>query len=162
MGLLGPAWCKLFSVILLHLFHSTCWKLDTAWNGSTHTCTYLYQTACALYDAPEDGCILHLKHVEWKRCNKVTLNNLHQAGPSKPIYNDAWKQKLNSDIYNLYLFSETCCSDYYSRLLVRQSCNLQLETVIYGFFYIAVYSRTSDIITKRILRSEFFQSKRWR
>ena len=24
MGLLGPAWCKLFSVILLHLFHSTC------------------------------------------------------------------------------------------------------------------------------------------
>ena len=40
------------------------WKLDTAWNGSTHTCTYLYQTACALYDAPEDGCILHPKHVE--------------------------------------------------------------------------------------------------
>ena len=37
---------------------------DTAWNGSTHTCTYLYQTACALYDAPEDGCILHPKHVE--------------------------------------------------------------------------------------------------
>ena len=24
----------------------------------------LYQTACALYDAPEDGCILHPKHVE--------------------------------------------------------------------------------------------------
>jgi hypothetical protein len=40
------------------------WKLDTAWNGSTRTCTYLYQTACALYDAPEDGCILHPKHVE--------------------------------------------------------------------------------------------------
>ena len=24
MGLLGPAWCKLFSVTLLHLLHSTC------------------------------------------------------------------------------------------------------------------------------------------
>ena len=60
------------------------WKLDTVWNGSTHTCTYLYQTACALYDVPEDGCILHSKHVEWKRCNKITLNYLHQAGPSKP------------------------------------------------------------------------------
>ena len=62
MGLLGPAWCKLFSVILLHLFHSTCfgcnihpssgaiynvhadgsWNLDTSWNRSTYTCTYLY------------------------------------------------------------------------------------------------------------------------
>ena len=42
----------------------TRWKLDTSWNGSTNTCTYLYQTACALYDAPEDGCILHPKHVE--------------------------------------------------------------------------------------------------
>ena len=40
------------------------WKLDTAWNGSTHTCTYLCQTACALYYAPEDGCIVHPKHVE--------------------------------------------------------------------------------------------------
>jgi len=39
-------------------------KPDMAWNGSTHTYTYLYQTACALYDAPEDGCILHPKHVE--------------------------------------------------------------------------------------------------
>ena len=43
---------------------ANCWKPDTAWNGSTHTCTYLYQTACALYDAPEDVCILHPKHVE--------------------------------------------------------------------------------------------------
>ena len=43
---------------------SNIWKPETAWNGSTHTCTYLYQTACALYDAPEDGCILHPKHVE--------------------------------------------------------------------------------------------------
>ena len=41
--------------------------------------------ACALYDAPEDGCVLHLKHVEQK-CNKITLNNLHQAGPNKPIH----------------------------------------------------------------------------
>jgi len=24
---------------------------------------------------------------------KLALNNLHQAGPSKPIYNDAWKHK---------------------------------------------------------------------
>ena len=60
MGLLGPAWCKLFS---------------------------------ALYDAPEDGCVLHPKHVEQQKCNKITLNNLHQAGPNKPIYNDAWKHK---------------------------------------------------------------------
>ena len=50
-------------------------------------------SACALYDAPEDGCVLHPKHVEQKKCNKITLNNLHQAGPNKPIYNDAWKHK---------------------------------------------------------------------
>ena len=38
------------------------------------------------YDAPEDGCILHPKHVEQGKCNKVTtLNNLHQAGLNKPI-----------------------------------------------------------------------------
>ena len=41
--------------------------------------------ACALYDAPEDGCILHPKHVEQGKCNKVTLNNLHQVGLNKPI-----------------------------------------------------------------------------
>ena len=49
--------------------------------------------ACALYDAPEDGCIWHPKHVEPGKCNKVTLNNLHQAGINKPVYNDAWKHK---------------------------------------------------------------------
>ena len=49
--------------------------------------------AGALYDAPEDGCILHSKHVEQGKCNKVTLNNLHRAGLNKPIYNDAWKHK---------------------------------------------------------------------
>ena len=44
--------------------------------------------ACALYDAPEDGCVLHPKHVEQnKKCNEITLNNLHQAGPNKPNYN---------------------------------------------------------------------------
>ena len=41
--------------------------------------------ACALYDAPEDGCTLHPKHVEQGKCNKVTLNNLHQAGLNKRI-----------------------------------------------------------------------------
>ena len=41
--------------------------------------------ACALYDAPEDGCVLHPKHVEQGRCNKITLNNLHQAGLNKPV-----------------------------------------------------------------------------
>jgi len=42
--------------------------------------------ACALYDAPEDGCILHQKHVEQGKCNKITLNNLHQGGLNKPLY----------------------------------------------------------------------------
>ena len=42
--------------------------------------------ACALYDAPEDGYILHPKHVEQEKCNKVPLNNLHQAGLNKPRY----------------------------------------------------------------------------
>ena len=71
MGLLRPAWCTLFSVTLLHFPCSTCFGCnihpssgasynahaagtckctceltrstpDTAWNGSTHTCTYLY------------------------------------------------------------------------------------------------------------------------
>jgi len=49
-------------------------------------------SACTLCIAPEDGCVLRPKHVEQK-CNKITLNNLHQAGPSKPIYDDAWKHK---------------------------------------------------------------------
>jgi hypothetical protein len=49
--------------------------------------------ACGLYDAPEDGCIWHPKHVERGKCNKVTLNNLRQAGLNKPVYNDAWKHK---------------------------------------------------------------------
>jgi len=40
--------------------------------------------ACALNDAPEDGCIWHPKYVERGKCNKVTLNNLHQAGLNKP------------------------------------------------------------------------------
>ena len=42
--------------------------------------------AGALYDAPEDGCILHPKHVEQGKCHKVTLNNLHQASLNKPIF----------------------------------------------------------------------------
>ena len=51
-------------------------------------------TSCiALYDAPEDGCIWHPKHVERGKCNKVTLNNLHEDVLNKPIYNDAWKNK---------------------------------------------------------------------
>jgi hypothetical protein len=41
-------------------------------------------SACTLYVAPEDGYVLYPKHVEQK-CNKITLNNLHQAGPNKPI-----------------------------------------------------------------------------
>ena len=44
--------------------------------------------ACALYDAPEDGCVLHPKHVEQGKCNKITLNNLHQAGLNKPLYKE--------------------------------------------------------------------------
>ena len=46
----------------------------------------LYYNACALYDAPEDGSIWHPKHVERGKCNKVTLNNLHQAGLHLPVY----------------------------------------------------------------------------
>ena len=49
-------------------------------------------SACTLYAVPEDGCALHPKHVE-KKCNKITLNNLHNAGPNKPIYNDVWQHK---------------------------------------------------------------------
>jgi len=47
-------------------------------------------SACTLYDAPEDGCVLHPKHVEQKKCNIITHNNLHQAGPNKPIYSAAY------------------------------------------------------------------------
>ena len=62
-------------------------------NTYSHITVHLHVPAAgALYDAPEDGCILHPKHVQGK-CNKVTLNNLHQAGLNKPIYNDAWKHK---------------------------------------------------------------------
>ena len=82
-----------------HIMHMP----DTAWNGSTHTCTYLYQAACALYDAPEDGCVLHPKHLEWKKCNKITLNNLHQAGPSKPIIYDIWGSHGSNYQNNVFL-----------------------------------------------------------
>ena len=74
-----------------------------AWNGSTHTCTYYVHVpaACALYDAHEDGCILHPKHVEQGKCNKVTLNNLHQAGLNKPT-------DLSCSFWNiLYYFTVT-------------------------------------------------------
>ena len=58
MGLLRPAWCKLFSVTLLHL---------EARHGVERVNSHVHllvPAACALYDAPEDGCILHPKHVE--------------------------------------------------------------------------------------------------
>ena len=45
-------------------------------------------SACTLYVAPEDGCVLHPKHVEQGKCNKITLNNLHQAGLNKPLYKE--------------------------------------------------------------------------
>ena len=62
--------------------------------------------ACALYDAPEDGCILHPKHVEQGKCNKVTLNNLHQAGLNKPVYNDAWEKEKEKEkkLFRLLIF----------------------------------------------------------
>ena len=60
----------------------------------SHITVHLHvPAACGLYDAPEDGCIWHPKHVERGKCNKVTLNNLRQAGLNKPLYNDAWKHK---------------------------------------------------------------------
>ena len=62
MGLLRPAWFKLFSVTLLHFPCSTCFGCNI-----------------------QHGCILHPKHVEQGKCNKVTLNILHQAGLNKPI-----------------------------------------------------------------------------
>ena len=53
----------------------------------SHITVHLHvPTTCALYDAPEDGCIWHPKHVERGKCNKVTLNNLHQAGLNKPVH----------------------------------------------------------------------------
>ena len=68
---------------------------------------------------PEDGCILHPKHVEQGKCNKVTLNNLHQAGLNKPIYNDAWKHthththtKKTRDSLCLLINYTVSCWDY--------------------------------------------------
>ena len=97
MGLLRPAWCKLFSVILLHFPRSTCfgchihpssgWMLE-ARHGVERVNSHVHlhvPAACALYDAPEDGCIWHPKHVEWGKFNNVTLNNLHQADLNKPV-----------------------------------------------------------------------------
>jgi hypothetical protein len=52
---------------------------------------------CTLYVAPEDGCILTSETCRAKKCNKITLNNLHQAGPNKPMYNDAWKHKRKKE-----------------------------------------------------------------
>ena len=32
---------------------------------------------------------------------KKALNNLHQAGPNKPIYGDAWKHKKSNIVHKL-------------------------------------------------------------
>ena len=90
MGLLGPAWCKLF-MLFYYTLCSTCFGCNThPSSGATHnvhaddtskcTCELTCSTPCL---ACKDGCVLHPKHVEQK-CNKITLNNLHQAGPNKP------------------------------------------------------------------------------
>ena len=84
MGLLRPAWCKLFSVTLLHFPCSTCFGCNIHPSSGASYNVHAAGT-CVLYDAPEDGCILHPKHVAQGKCNKVTLNNLHQAGLNKPI-----------------------------------------------------------------------------
>ena len=34
-----------------------------------------------------------IKFVNAKQAKTYNYNNLHQAGPNKPIYNDAWKHK---------------------------------------------------------------------
>ena len=31
--------------------------------------------------------VYYIRNMQSKKCNKITLNNLHQAGPNKPIYN---------------------------------------------------------------------------
>jgi len=47
---------------------------------------------------------------------KLALNNLHQAGPNKPIYDDAWKHKnqmLRCAMFNItavYFLRPVVCS----------------------------------------------------
>ena len=42
--------------------------------------------ACGLYDAPDGWmCITSETCRARKKCNKITLDNLHQAGPDKPM-----------------------------------------------------------------------------
>ena len=40
---------------------------------------------------------------------KLALNNLHQAGPSKPIYDDAWKHKNQITFYTDGCFFMCVC-----------------------------------------------------
>ena len=60
------------------------WKPDTAWNGSTHTCTYLYHLHVHYMTLLRMD-VYYIRNMWSKKCNKITLNNLHQAGPNKPI-----------------------------------------------------------------------------
>ena len=69
--------------------------------------------ACALYDAPEDGCILHSKHVEQGKCNKVTLNNLHQAGLNKPLL------QINSSVTQRFFHLESELNCHYTVIIAE-------------------------------------------
>ena len=54
---------------------------------------------------------------------KTAQNNLHQAGPSKPIYNDAWgekKKKLYIYIYIYIYLIYVCVSIIYCSVPVKQ------------------------------------------
>ena len=52
--LLGPAWCKLFSAVFIR---------RTVEQVNLHVHLPV-PTACTFYISPEDGCVLHPKHVE--------------------------------------------------------------------------------------------------
>jgi hypothetical protein len=80
---------------------TTCLDSKTSWNRSTHTCNYLYHLHVHYISLLRMD-VYYIRNMQSKKCNKkLTLKILHQAGLSKPIYDDAWKYK--NQIRNLLL-----------------------------------------------------------
>jgi hypothetical protein len=87
------------------LFQLGSWKPDTAWNGSTHTCTYLYHLHVHYMTLLRMD-VYYIRNMWSKKCNKITLNNLHQAGPNKSMSGSKFRENRVSgshDFLDVYM-----------------------------------------------------------
>ena len=66
---------------------------------------------------------------------KTALNNLHQAGPNKPIYNDAWKHKNQIIKIGFYIsfLSECGIINWRERYKQHTYTNFQNSSHVHGW-----------------------------